>query len=81
MTMPLMMTIPLIMMMVMPLMMMMVGHLRRILLVPCRGGAGGGFVLDEPDNIFLDKIQIFKPDTLANICFGTKYMLANICVI
>ena len=50
------MMMPSMMMRMMPLMMvivmmMMVGHLRRILLVSCRRGAGGGFVLDKPDTI------------------------------
>ena len=46
-----MMMMPVMMAMVMMMMVVMAGHLRRILLVSCRRGAGGGFVLDKPDTI------------------------------
>ena len=52
------MTVMIMMMMIMVMMMMtrmMVGHLRRILLVSCRGGAGGGFVLDKPDKKYIEE--------------------------
>ena len=43
---------------------------------PLQGGSRGRICVGWTWQYFLDNIQIFKPDTLVNICFG----MANICV-